>query len=150
MGNQMKGMLIGIARVRTRGGPVEEVKKVDVTPSMGIVGDARGAIEDRQVTVLFREGWESACRDLHVDLSWILRRANLYVDGIKGPCSIGGRLRIGSVVLLVTQETDPCNLMERAFPGLRKALTPEWRGGICCSVISGGPLITGDTVESFF
>jgi len=34
--------------------------------------------------------------------------------------------------------------MEKTYKGLRKALEPEWRGGVCCSVLCGGKLAIGD------
>jgi MOSC domain-containing protein YiiM len=37
--------------------------------------------------------------------------------------------------------------MERAFPGLRKALSPEWRGGVTCKVVAGGEVRAGDEVS---
>jgi MOSC domain-containing protein YiiM len=144
---QVRGTLIGIARVTKLGGPPEEVSSTGVSVRAGIAGDARGTKRNRQVTVLFREGWQEACRGLGTDLPWTLRRANLYVQGVECPRTAGARLRIGQIVLEVTQETDPCDLMERAHPGLRGALTPEWRGGVCCAVVMGGPITVGDSVE---
>jgi hypothetical protein len=41
-----------------------ETGEAEVSLDAGVVGDARGAKPGRQVTVLFREGWEDACRDL--------------------------------------------------------------------------------------
>jgi hypothetical protein len=72
----------------------------------GIEGDARGAKPDRQVTVLFRESWQDACRELDVTLPWTTRRANLLVSGVAPPQQSGGQIRIGDVVLEVTLETD--------------------------------------------
>ena len=51
-------------------------------------------------------------------------------------------------MLEVTQETKPCHLMEAAHPGLKRALTPEWRGGVCCRVLKGGKVRVGDRVEA--
>ena len=55
-------------------------------------------------------------------------------------------LVIGDVMLEVTQETQPCSRMEKAQPGLRAALAPEWRGGVCCTVVSGGYVRVSDAV----
>jgi MOSC domain-containing protein YiiM len=111
-----------------------------------LAGDARGSRPGRQVTVVFREGWEAACRDLAVALPWTTRRANLFVEGVPVPRE-GKRLVIGSLVLEVTQETQPCQVMEAAHRGLRAALTPDWRGGVCCRVVEGGTIRVGDRVE---
>jgi MOSC domain-containing protein YiiM len=127
-------------------GPLVPLTDAVIDVRAGVLGDARGARSGRQVTVLFRESWEAACRALGVELPWTTRRANLLVEGAAVPRE-GRHLVIGSVVLEVTQETQPCQLMEAAQPGLRAALTPEWRGGVCCRVIKGGAIRVGDGVE---
>ncbi|MBV8798838.1 MAG: hypothetical protein JOY77_03455 [Alphaproteobacteria bacterium] len=75
----MMGRLVGIARVTELGAPIEEMTSASISLERGIAGDARGAKKGRQVTVLFREGWEDACRDLGVELPWVTRRANLLL-----------------------------------------------------------------------
>jgi MOSC domain-containing protein YiiM len=50
------------------------------------------------------------------------------------------------VRLRITGEVDPCSRMDEQYPGLTKALQPEWRGGISCTVLQGGPVALGDTV----
>jgi MOSC domain-containing protein YiiM len=37
--------------------------------------------------------------------------------------------------------------MEEQHPGLKAALQPDWRGGVSCTVITGGPVSLGDEVE---
>ena len=54
---------------------------------------------------------------------------------------------IGDLVLEITGETDPCSRMDEARQGLRLALTPEWRGGVCCRVVTGGDIAVGDAVR---
>jgi MOSC domain-containing protein YiiM len=143
----MSGRLIGIARAAHLRSPMQELGTAQISVANGIEGDARGMKPRRQVTVLFREGWEAACREIDSQLPWTTRRANLYVEGVRFPREAGWRLRIGDVVLEVTQETSPCELMERAHAGLRNAMTPDWRGGVCCSVVHGGEIQLGSAVE---
>lgn len=142
----MSGILIGIARTPELRAPMEQLDRASVTIERGIEGDARGRKLNRQITILFREGWEDACRDVGETLPWITRRANLYVEGVERPRQSGGRIAIGDVVLEVMLETDPCMLMERAHRGLKAALTPDWRGGVCCRVIGGGTIRIGNSV----
>ena len=142
----MTGRLIGIARVLELRAPMEEMNSAEVSAARGIDGDARGMKPGRQITVLFREGWNDACRELDIALPWTTRRANLCVEGMERPRETGGRLRIGEIELEVMHETNPCMLMERFQPGLKAALTPDWRGGVCCNVVKGGTLRLGDTV----
>ena len=139
------GKLLAIARAAELRAPLVETESADVDVRLGILGDARGGKRERQVTVLFRESWEAACRELGADVPWTARRANLFVEGIDVPRP-PTRLRIGETVLEVTRETDPCSLMDRAHMGLRAALKPDWRGGVCCNVIAGGAIRVGDAV----
>ena len=140
------GGLLGIARAPARRAPLIPMDTGEIGIADGLKGDVRGKKRGRQVTVLFREGWESACGELGVELPWTTRRANLFIAGVPVP-SEGARIVIGALVLEVTQETQPCQVMEAAERGLRRALTPEWRGGVCCSVIAGGIIRVGDKVE---
>jgi MOSC domain-containing protein YiiM len=142
----MSSTLNGIALTRELRAPMETIGATEISVESGLAGDVRGRKRGRQVTVLFQEGWEAACREIDVPLPWTVRRANLYVAGLDFPHRTGWRLRIGEVVLEITEETAPCLLMERAHTGLRNAMKPEWRGGVCCSVVSGGSISIGDTV----
>jgi MOSC domain-containing protein YiiM len=138
--------LVGIARAPNRRAALEELSYVEIGLRTGLAGDARGRTPGRQVTVLFREGWEAACRDLGVTMPWTTRRANLLVEGMAPP-GVGKRIAVGSVVLEVTEEATPCRVMEAARRGLQTALTPEWRGGVCCRVNNGGSISLGDPVR---
>lgn len=142
------GKLIGIARAIKVRGPLEELSEVCVTEDGGLELDRRGRVKGAQVTVLAREAWEAACAETGEPLAWIIRRANLYVEGIDLPREVGARLQIGDIVLEVKQETDPCSRMEEARPGLRAALEPDWRGGVRCDVLTGGILTLGASVEN--
>src|ERR1700692_443071 len=99
----MSGRLIGIARVRELRAPLEELGEASVSERSGIEGDVRGVKAGRQVTMLFREGWEDACREIDALLPWVTRRANLYIDGASRPRAAGGWIAIGDVVLAVTK-----------------------------------------------
>ena len=79
-------------------------------------------------------------------LDWTPRRANLLVEGVRLPRALGATLRIGPVLLEVTYPTTPCARMDEAREGLRKALHPEWRGGVTCKVLEGGHVALGDAV----
>ena len=124
-----------------------------VTIDDGITGDFRGAVKPggrgrRQVTLMERRDWDAAMADLDRDIPWQERRVNLLVDGLDLPQSPGARLRIGADVLVsVTGECDPCSRMEIIAPGLKAALTPDWRGGVTAKVISGGEIAVGDEIR---
>lgn len=140
------GQLLAIAWTPVKRGTLIPIPEADVGIENGIQGDARGRKTGRQITVVFKEGWEAACGDLGVELPWTTRRANLLIEGVPVPRE-GKRLVIGGTVLEITQETQPCQVMEAAHRGLRDALTPDWRGGVCCKVIRGGTIRVGDRVD---
>jgi len=142
--------LIGIARRSKPKAIMEPVKQAAVTMASGVQGDARGKPGKRQVTVLSADVWSEVCSSLGVELEWSKRRANLLVAGIRFSAKdIGRKLVVGSILLEVRCECDPCHRMDQVHPGLRKALEPEWRGGVCCTVVQEGLVQIGDAVDWF-
>ena len=126
---------------------METLEEAAVTVDAGIAGDARGRLRGRQVTVLSRESWEAACADLGREVPWTTRRANILVEGLELADTVGRTLRIGAASLAVTGETDPCQRMDEQAAGLTAALTPDWRGGVTCTVTRDGAVKVGDAVE---
>lgn len=148
----MTGILMGIARHPRSRGAIELVDRVAVTVDGGIQGDFRGAMRGkphkRQVTLIERGDWAAAMAEVGHTIDWHERRANLLTDGIDLPQTPGTRLRLGpDVVLEITRECDPCDRMEALAEGLRAALTPDWRGGVCAMVIHGGEITAGDEIR---
>jgi MOSC domain-containing protein YiiM len=120
----------------------------EITVDKGIDGDFRGSQTDRQVTILSESSWQQTCETINTDLPWTTRRANLLVEGVEfSATDIGKTVRIGEVELEITRETNPCSLMDQLHQGLRDALTPAWRGGVCCKVLTAGAIKVGDQVE---
>jgi MOSC domain-containing protein YiiM len=142
----MSARLIGIARRDKPRAPMETPPRARISYDAGIDGDCRGTTPDRNVTLIFLEDWEAACRDLGRELPWITRRANLLVEGLSGFKQVGTRLKIGSVLLEVTEENPPCRVMDIQAEGLRVALQPDWRGGVACRVLQDGDICLGDSV----
>jgi MOSC domain-containing protein YiiM len=121
--------------------------KVDtmVSKVAGVDGDFRGKPGKRQVTVMSIEQWQLACDELGTILPWTIRRANLLVDGVSFDATmVGQQIKIGQCILYITGETDPCPKMDAQHQGLTHALTPDWRGGVCCRVIADGRVKVGD------
>ena len=136
----MTGQLLGIAvRAKSRG-EMTELGSIEISTENGLAGDFRGKPCARQVTVLSIESWKQACKVVEEDLPWTTRRANLLVSGLELKDTAGSILQIGSVQLKVTGETDPCGRMNEYFPCLMQALVPDWRGGVCCRVVTGGQI----------
>ena len=126
---------------------MKQLSQGRLSPEDGLDGDFRGRSVNRQVTVLAREDWREACSELGVDLPWTTRRANLLIEGVSLFDTAGANLHIGSTVLEITGETEPCPRMEEYHAGLRDALSSRWRGGVCCRVITGGFLNVGAAVD---
>ena len=139
------GKLAGIARRETTRAPMELLETVTITEDAGVSGDFRGRARKRQVTLISSSVWAAVCAELGEDLSWTTRRANLLVDGVDLPRA--GIIQIGDVSLKVEVETAPCSRMDEQHAGLRQALMPDWRGGVCCTVLRGGEVSIGDDVR---
>ncbi len=125
---------------------MELLDHVEISVERGLAGNADGRPGRRQVTVLTREGWEAACRELGREVGWHTRRANLWVEGLALERRAGARLVIGDATLEITGETTPCSNMDEQIPGLTRALTPDWRAGVTCRVLQGGTIRVGDVV----
>ena len=141
------GRLAGIARRDRKRAPMQTLEQADISTESGVADDFRGKPGPRQVTVISGAAWRAACAELDEDLPWTTRRANLLVEDIELPRTIGAVLRVGPVRLRITGEVDPCSRMEEQRQGLKAALQPNWRGGVSCTVIAGGPVSLGDEVD---
>jgi MOSC domain-containing protein YiiM len=152
------GRLGGIARHDRSYGPIETVDRVAVTIAEGVHGDIRGAMaatkrtRKRQVSLIEVESWEAALDDLGVPsgdrLPWHARRANLLIEGLRLPREAGKVIAIGKTLRIeTTVETEPCERMNALLPGLKAALMPDWRGGVCGRVLTDGEIAVGDEVR---
>ncbi len=141
------GRLVGIARRDKKRAEMEILNDAEISEQTGVAYDFRGKPGKRQVTVISAAAWAAACEDLGQEIPWTTRRANLLVEDIELPQRTGYVIEIGGARLLVTMEVDPCSRMDEQFPGLRSALTPEWRGGVACTVLKGAPVRLGDSVS---
>ena len=144
------GRLIGIAVRDQHRAPMQTREDALVSVGAGVEGDFKGIKHPRRgVSVLSREAWEAALAELGdaSDLDWTARRANLLVEGVALPCALGGLVRIGPAVIEVTYPTTPCSRMDEAYPDLKRALYPDWRGGVTCRVLEGGRVAIGDGAE---
>lgn len=141
------GRISGIARRDAKRAVMQTLSTAEISADTGVADDFRGRPGKRQVTVLSSRAWQAACDELGKALPWTTRRANLLVDDMDLPQKTGDILQIGEVRLQVTMEVDPCSRMEEQQPGLQAALSPEWRGGVACTVLQGGTVAIGDEVR---
>ena len=139
------GIVLEIARRAKSRAPMEVISQCAITVDAGVEDDSRGISPKRQVTILAQSDWQAAIAELgRPDLPWTIRRANFLVADIALPRVSGTKLALGSAILEVTGQTDPCDRMDEQAPGLKSALTPDWRGGITCRVITAGAVKCGD------
>ncbi len=142
------GTVTGIALREKAHAPMQTIESVEISVEAGLHGDSRGKPGPRQVTLLSEGQWAEACETVEVDLAWTYRRANLLVAGLRfSPDMVGDTVVIGDLKMEITGETDPCVRMDQQHQGLTQALTPDWRGGICCRVLQDGKVALGDAVE---
>ncbi len=141
------GRLIGIARREQKRAEMEILAGAEINEQTGVAKNFRGKPGKRQVTVISAEAWAAVCEDLGQKIPWTTRRANLLVEDIELSHRTGDVIEIGSVRLLVTMEVDPCSRMEEQYEGLRAAMTPDWRGGVACTVLKGGSVRSGNDVS---
>ena len=140
------GTVRGIAVREASRAPMKEQQKVEVTLREGIVQDYRGT-GLRQVTFLDLGQWQEVLAELDIDLPWYMRRANVLIEGLDLPATVGRRLQVGACRFAIGGETTPCDRMDELQPGLRRILTPSLRGGVWGKVLQGGPLRIGDEVK---
>lgn len=142
------GTLLGIAQRSKKRAPMEVLSSAEITFVQGVQNDSRGKNRNkRQVTVLTSEAWLEACADLNASLPWTFRRANLLIGGLPLEQTTGKKLRIGTVLLEITGELEPCQRMDEQFLGLTHALEKNWRGGVTCKLLSEGTIRVEDPIE---
>jgi MOSC domain-containing protein YiiM len=132
---------------RAKRGPMDPVSEAQAIAGRGLVGNADQG-RKRQVTLIEREAWERASRELGAEIAPTARRANIMISGIPLENSRGKTLCIGNVRLRIAGETRPCERMNEAFPGLRNALDPHWRAGAFAEVMDDGIIRVGDEIIS--
>lgn len=140
------GRIAGIARREKKRAEMELLSSTEISAAGGVARDFRGRPGKRQITLLSAIDWQHTCEELGADVHWTARRANLLIEDLALPKEAGRVLVIGDVRLETTVEVDPCARMDEACPGLRRALEPDWRGGVACRVIQGGRISIGDSV----
>ena len=140
------GEIVAIWIKRFKRGPMDPVPEAELVAGRGIVGNAnRGG--KRQVTLIDEARWREAQKEVGVDVPPAARRANVMLRGVDLERSHRKLLRLGACVIRIYGETRPCELMEETQPGLRKALSPRWRGGAFAEILEGGTIRVGDRAE---
>lgn len=139
------GRLEAIWLKRFKRGPMDPKPEAKAIAGRGLEDNANQGGK-RQVTIISSEDWSTTNGELGTDVDPKERRANLMVSGIALGESRGKVLSIGSVRVRIHGETRPCERMDEAQSGLRKALGNAWRGGAYGEILDDGTIAVGDPV----
>ena len=122
--------------------PMRNVAEAVAVPGKGLMGDVSFGRSRRQLLLV-----DQADLDRY-DLRPGDVRENITLTGL--PLSgmpRGTRLQIGSVVVEITGECTPCEMLDGLRPGLREEI--RGRRGMLGRVVEGGTLREGDLAATF-
>lgn len=131
---------------RAKGGPMDATPRARAVAGNGLAGNADQGGR-RQVTIIEQGVWDRLRAEVDARIEPAMRRANVLVSGVALRESRGRILQLGQVRVRVLGETRPCEQMDAAVPGLRRALEPEWRGGVFGELLDDGEISVGDVVR---
>jgi MOSC domain-containing protein YiiM len=138
-----RGRVAAIWIKRAKRGPMDPAARATLIADQGIVGNSNQG-GTRQVTIIEKEVFDAIRTGLSPAVQPVMRRANLMVSGVRLEESRFRRLHVGSCVVELRGETRPCERMDEAHMGLRRALEPCWGGGAYGRVLVGGEIQVGD------
>ncbi|MFP5246951.1 MAG: MOSC domain-containing protein [Thermoanaerobaculia bacterium] len=142
----MAGEVVALWVKRFKRGPMDRVMFANAIAGRGIVGNANQGGK-RQITIIDEGRWREAEAELGANVDPSARRANVMLRSIDLENMRGRLLRIGGCVVRIYNETRPCERMDEAHQGLRKALGPRWRAGAYGEIVEGGVIGLGDVAE---
>jgi len=129
-----------------RNGPARSLAEAKVVADYGVEGDWRSHPRNsRQLTLIEEEGLVATGSKLGLTVPAGASRRQVVVRGMSLNRTVGKTLRLGNVLVWVSDLCDPCENMERTIgPGARLAMATH--GGVCARVVEGGTLRVGDQV----
>ena len=129
--------------------PMLVVSEVVLSPEAGLVGDRYNSRTNqaRQVTIIQSEDLAAIASYLGMDtVPAALVRRNVVVSGINLLALKGQRIRLGTAVLEVTGECQPCSRMEEVL-GVGGYNAVRSHGGITARVLQAGAAKVGSRCE---
>jgi MOSC domain-containing protein YiiM len=142
------GEIVNIWIKRAHRGVMDWVQQAEAIAGRGLIGNADQG-RRRQITIIDEAAWREAAAETGHDVDPSKRRANVMLRGMSLADSRGKLLRLGECLVRILGETRPCEQMEEAQAGLRKALSPNWRAGVFGEIVEGGTIRIGDRAELF-
>jgi MOSC domain-containing protein YiiM len=151
-GGDTVGDVEGLGRIeaiwikRAHRGPMDAASEAELVEGKGIAGNVDRS-RRRQVSILERESWARCMAATTGTADASRRRANILVSGISLAHTRSRVLRIGDARLAIGGELTPCERMEEVQPGLQRALSADWGGGVFAQVLTAGRIRVGDAIE---
>jgi MOSC domain-containing protein YiiM len=143
----MPGKIEALWIKRAKRGPMDPADELRVVRRTGIETNADWGGR-RQITVIEKERWEAMMAALGgADVDPSARRANVLVSGLDLRDSRRHVLHLGAVRVEIVSETRPCERMDEAYPGLRRAMAEPWNGGVYGIILDDGVIRVGDPVR---
>lgn len=142
-----EGTILSIHIVREPDGPPERVESAAVVTDQGLDGDHRSRTgKSRQLTLIDRAKLDEVAAVLGHPVPEGVSRRQIEISGLDLNTLIGKTLHLGATVVRVDSDCPPCELMETSIgPGARAAM--QARAGLCCTVLKGGEIRTGQSVK---
>lgn len=142
----MKGKVIAVCMSKEKGTRKTPVESAYLREDFGLIGDAHAEEGgNRQVSLLSEESIEEMKR-LGLEVGPGDFAENITVRGIKVfTLAPGTRLRVGEVLLEVTQIGKHCHTKCAIFRQVGKCIMPQQ--GVFARVLKGGVVRPGDEIE---
>jgi MOSC domain-containing protein YiiM len=140
------GRVSDLAVKTARRGPMRRLERVVLHKNFGLDGIVTQS-GNRQVTLLEAAKWSDVQREIGVDLPWYERRGNVLTTGIELEQLVGKHVRLGTAIIEILGELEPCARMHQIHPRLYDALVPELRGGVYARIIENGTVEVGAVIE---
>ena len=141
----MKGKIISVNVSDNKGEKKHNIERCLLTEGHGLDSDAHAGSWHRQVSLLATESIEKI-RKMGLDVKPGDFAENLTTEGIELPTlPIGTKLRVGEVLMKVTQIGKECHTRCAIFQQVGECVMPT--EGIFTEVVAGGEVSVGDEVE---
>ena len=143
---EISQQIVAVCISKEKGGRKTDVGYAELQEGFGLVGDAHGGDWHRQVSLLAIESIDKM-RAAGLDVGPGNFAENLTTQGVNlYTLPVGTRLRVGASVLLeMTQIGKECHDRCAIYHQAGDCVMPK--EGVFATVINGGPVNTGDSVE---
>ena len=144
--HSVKGRISAVNSAERKGCKKTNIYRGLLVEEFGLLDDAHGGSDIRQVSLLAQESIEKM-KDKGIDVGPGDFAENLTTEGIDLPSlPVGSRLKVGEAILLeVTQIGKICHDRCHIFFAVGDCIMP--REGIFARVLRGGSVATGDIIE---